>query len=162
MSSRSLTEHYSTCEERLWAEGEERRNTPASKSKKVTETLTLPSEATTTTTTTTTTITLHYYTTLHYITLHYYYYTTLHYTTLLLLHYTTLHYITTTTLLCSRTTALGGVDRAGSGGLIAGRDVAMGRVGPTRGLGGFGTRSTLQIHLFAGRRRLPDGALFRC
>ena len=37
MFSRSLTEHYSTCEERLWAEGEERRNTPASKSKKVTE-----------------------------------------------------------------------------------------------------------------------------
>ena len=62
-----------------------------------------------------------------------------------------------TTLIRSRSTALGRVDRAESGGLIAGRDVAMGR-----GVrGGFGTCSTLQTHLFAGGGRLPDGALFR-
>jgi hypothetical protein len=41
------------------------------------------------------------------------------------------------TLLSSRTTTLGRVDRAGSGGLIAGMDVAMGRVGRHAGVGVF-------------------------
>ena len=66
------------------------------------------------------------------------------------------------TLLISRTTALGRVDWTGSGGRIAGRDVAMGRLGCRTGVGGgFGTRFALQTHLFAGRGRLPDGVLFR-
>ena len=61
------------------------------------------------------------------------------------------------TLLSSRTTALGRVDRAGSGGLIAGRDVAMGQVGRHAGVGGFWDPFRPPNPSFRGQRTITHG-----